>query len=173
MSFPYAKEIENFLKNNIPNYSNYKIYLNGDQIFKEYRDKIPTNKKGFDLIEDVEYFKIDIKNRPAAFGWVGVRKDNLGSILKSEKVSGIRVRVGNLLIGDGHLLDNCFRETRFNSYNIGEIYVNYPDLIPNARRDDFIDNDTKTLFYDAIERKIGLPISKKIRLRSLQSSKDE
>src|SRR5208282_3785072 len=59
---------------------------------------------------------------------------------------------------------------RFNSYVTGEVHVECGDLIPNSRRDDFVDNITKGQFYNAIERAIGLPISKEIRLRSRLSS---
>lgn len=101
---------------------------------------------------------------------VWAQKNLLGSIKRGEGYSGIRVRVGNILIGDGHLLDRCFREERFNSYMIGEIYVFSSNLIPNSRRDDFIDNETKTLFYNEIEKEVGLPISKEIRLISRVTS---
>jgi hypothetical protein len=124
-------------------------------------------KGGADIIENVRFFKIKGKNEePLAYGWYGCRKDLLGSIKRGEGYCGIRVRVGNILIGDAHLLDRCFREDRFNSYTIGEIHVDSPNLIPNSRRDDFIDNETKTLFYNAIEKEVGLPISKEIRFIS-------
>jgi hypothetical protein len=70
------------------------------------------------------------------------------------------------MIGDEHLLDSCFREPRFNSYAVGEVHIECDWLIPNSRRDDFIDNETKNVFYNAVEKDIGLPISKEIRLRS-------
>jgi hypothetical protein len=48
--------------------------------------------------------------------------------------------------------------------------VEHEGLMPNSRRDDFVDNKDKGFFYNAVERKIGLPISKEIRLRSRQKS---
>ena len=110
-------------------------------------------KSGGDIIEDVKFFKIKGENEePLAYGWYGCRKDLLGSIKRGEAYSGIRVRMGNILIGDGHLLDRCFREDRFNGYMISEIHASSPDLIPNSRRDDFIDNETKT-FILQLDRK--------------------
>jgi hypothetical protein len=70
------------------------------------------------------------------------------------------------MIGDDHLLDSCFREPRFNSYALGEIHIEWEGLIPNSRRDDFVDNRSKNIFYNAVEKEIGLPISKEIRLKS-------
>ena len=105
-----------------------------------------------------------------AYGWYGKRSKLLGSIKPSDGVSGIRVKAGNITIGGERLLDGCFRENRFNGYVTGEIHVISPRLIPNSRRDDFVDNKEKTLFYNAVEREIGLPISREIRLRSRLNS---
>ena len=74
------------------------------------------------------------------------------------------------MIGDQHLLDRCFREARFNGYVVGEIHVSDSGLVPNSRRDDFVDNKLKNLFYNEVEKIIGLPMSKEIRLRSRMKS---
>lgn len=167
--FAHGNNIDKYLRENLSSYSSYDIVLNGNNIYKPYRYNIKTSMKkgGTDIIENIRFFKIKGKNEEAlAYGWYGSRKDFLGSIKRGEGYSGIRVRVGNILIGDAHLLDRCFRENRFNSYAIGEIHVDSPNLIPNSRRDDFIDNETKTLFYNAVEKEMGVPVSKEIRLMS-------
>lgn len=174
--FSHGGIIDKFLRENLRYYKSYDIILNDNKIYKPYRSDIKTSMKkgGTDIIENVKLFKIKGKNEePLAYGWYGSRKDLLGSIKRGEGYSGIRVRVGNILIGDAHLLDRCFREDRFNSYTIGEIHVDSPNLIPNSRRDDFIDNETKTIFYNAIEKEVGLPISKEIRYFSRVNSKPE
>jgi len=168
--FSYSNKINDFFNKHLSHYGKYEIFLNGESVYKPYQNKVKITKKGYDDVIDVETFKIKIKEKIAAVGWYGIRRDLLGAIAKGNGDSGIRVRVGNILIGDAHLLDNCFREPRFNSYIIGEVHVDSPDLIPNSRRDDFVDNEIKTLFYNAIERKIGLPVSKEIRLRSRLNS---
>jgi hypothetical protein len=171
--FSYSKEIEKFLMANLNHYSKYNIMLNGKPIYKPYSNKVKLTKKGFDHIDGIRFFEIKInEDSTVAYGWYGVRRNFLGSIIKGDKSSGIRVRAGNIQIGDEHLLDGCFREARFNSYVTGEIYVDSPTLIPNSRRDDFVDNKVKTEFYNSIEREIGLPISKEIRLRSRIGSKN-
>lgn len=164
--FSYGREIDRYLSSKLSHYGKYEIMVNGDPVYKPYRDKVKVTKKGFDYIEDINLLEIKIRGRAVAFGWYGQRRVLLGAMAKGQKGSSIRVRQGNLLIGDQHLLDVCFREPRFNSYMIGEIHVDCPDLLPNSRRDDFVDNEAKTLFYNAIEKEIGLPISKEIRLRS-------
>ena len=169
-SFSNGKIIDQHLSNCLSFHKTYDISLNGNKIYKPYRDVINTSLKnggGADTIKAINFFEINDRNdQPLGYGWYGLREHLLGAIKKGEKYSGIRVRVGNILIGDSHLLDKCFREERFNSYIIGEIYVDSPQLIPNSRRDDFIDNDVKTHFYNSIEKTVGLPLSKEIRLRS-------
>ena len=167
--FPQGRLIDEHLIKKLSNYGAYNIVLNGNPIFKPYSDTIKTSEKrgGVDTIKSVRLFDIDInKEKPVAYGWYGERQNLLGSIKKGESYSGIRIRVGNILLGDAHLLDRCFREDRFNSYMMGEIHVDSNMLIPNSRRDDFIDNSAKTFFYNEIEKMIGLPISKEIRLTS-------
>lgn len=82
----------------------------------------------------------------------------------------MRIRVGNIQIGDPHILDSFYRENRFNSYMAGEIHVVSPDLIPNGRRDDFVDNTAKNLLHRAFEYTVGIPASKEIRRRSRNQS---
>ncbi|MCB2168420.1 MAG: ATP-binding protein [Deltaproteobacteria bacterium] len=165
-TFSFGKTISQFLNKKLDRYSTYNIYLNGHKIYKPYKDEIKITKTGYDYISEIKLFEINKENESLAYGWYGSREDLIGAIAKGEKSSGIRVRLGNILMGDEHLLDECFRELRFNSYFIGEIHINSPMLIPNSRRDDFIDNDYKTYFYNAISRKIGLPLSKEVRKRS-------
>ena len=170
--FSYCGEIDAYLSANLSQYGRYDITLNGEAIYKPYGDFVKITKGGTDYIDSVKFFEIKLDEDVAVgYGWYGERRDLLGSIRKGEACSGIRVRVGNILLGDAHLIDSCFREQRFNSYVIGEVHVNSPLLIPNSRRDNFVDNESKTRFYNAIEREIGLPISKEIRVRSRLSSK--
>ena len=168
-----TSEINGYLSSNLKSFSHYDIILNGEPVFKPYRDLVKLTSKGHDVIIGFEPFEIKIGEVTVAYGWLGKRRDLLGAITRGDLSSGIRVRDGNIQIGDSHLLDGCFRESRFNSYMIGEIHVDYAELIPNSRRDDFIDNETKGLFYDAVEREIGLRISKGIRLNSRFKSKKE
>lgn len=166
-NFSFAQKITKFLSENLNQYDEYNIRLNGSPVFRPYSDLVKvTNKGGDDLIEDVELLKLEVNGSPIAFGWYGKRIDLLGAISKGTGIGGVRVKVGNITIGDEHLLDKCYRENRFNSYIAGEIHVQSPELIPNSRRDDFIDNEMKNLFYNVLERDLGLPLSKEVRQRS-------
>lgn len=164
--FGFHKKLNHFLLSNVSNYGTYKIYVNNKRIYKPYCDTVKITKGGYDSIIGIELVKIYIGSEIAAFGWYGKRSEFIGSIIKGDNSSGLTVRVGNILLGDSHLLDFCFREDRFNSYIIGELHVVHPHLIPNSRRDDFVDNDAKTKFYNEVSKVVGIPISKEIRLRS-------
>ncbi|MDB9823104.1 hypothetical protein OAC89_05320 [Deltaproteobacteria bacterium] len=164
--FEYTNDIKNYLSIKIPNFVEMKIKLNGKQIFKPYKNNIKSTNKRVDTITGIKFFDINTEEGMIASGWYGDRKNLIGAINRGEGISGIRVRDGNIMIGDEHILDGCFREVRFNGYVFGEIHINSSKLIPNSRRDDFIDNQTKTEFYNMVDRDIGLPLSKEIRLRS-------
>jgi molecular chaperone HtpG len=169
--FTYAPLIDEFLSARLSGYGQYNISLNGKPILKPYRDTVSVSKGTGDHIDGIEFFEIENgKERPFAFGWYGQRRELLGAIARGDDSSGVRVRVGNIQIGDAHFLDSCYREPRFNSYVAGEVHVDCRELIPNSRRDDFVDNMKKGLFYNLIEKKIGLPISKEIRSRSRMAS---
>lgn len=173
IEFKYANELSNYLSMKIPNYVEMKIKLNGKQIFKPYKNSIKSTNKKTDSIIGIVFFDIITSEGMIASGWYGKRKNLIGAINRGEHVSGIRVRDGNIMIGNEHILDGCFREARFNSYVLGEVHINSSKLIPNSRRDDFVDNQTKTEFYNMIDRDIGLPLSKEIRLRSRLKSQGQ
>lgn len=72
----------------------------------------------------------------AALGWVA-HHDYEGAIHPSTRVRGLRVRAGNVQIGDGGVLADVFPEQRFDSWTVGEIHILDPRIVPNGRRDDF------------------------------------
>jgi molecular chaperone HtpG len=55
------------------------------------------------------------------------------------KERGIRLRKSNIQIGLENRLDEFHKEDLGNRYFIGEVYAINKELIPNARRDFFID----------------------------------
>jgi hypothetical protein len=165
--FTFAPYITNYLKKNLDHFCEYQILLNGEAVYQSYKNIVrTTSKNSDDCIEGIETFEIKPNGKVIAFGWHAKRRNLLGAIHKGDKFSGIRVKVGNIMIGDQHLLDRCFREIRFNGYVFGEIHICDEGLVPNSRRDDFVDNKLKNLFYNEVEKVVGVPISKEIRLRS-------
>lgn len=82
--------------------------------------------------------------------------------ITDNSIKGIRVRQGNILIGDKSTCSSYFKEERFNGWIIGELHVLDPEMIVNSRRDDFEKNDA---YYELIKmfEKWTISISKDIR----------
>jgi hypothetical protein len=121
----------------LKDYRCYNIILNGRKIYRPYRNEFSLSKERKDTIRDIEYFSfVDEKGAPLALGWNAVT-GFLASLPTSNLMRGIRVRQGNIEIGDDHFLKDIFKEERFASWVIGEIHVCDGKLKPNARRDGY------------------------------------
>ena len=118
----------------------YNIFLNDDQLFKEYTTGFKTgrgNSKGYDEIFDIKFEEFrDINNNLIAWLWFGISKFK-GAIEEKCLMRGIRMRKGNIQIGDENTLRRFFTESRGNSYFIGELFCISNELIPNSQRDYF------------------------------------
>lgn len=163
--FRYAKMIEEKLKERVPSHIAYNICVNGEQIFKPYVDKVSIYKNRQEEIKSINFIDLSYDDKTLGFGWIA-ELDLLGIIHSSNFVDGMRLRSGNILVGDKNLLSGFFREKRFNNYLIGEVHTICDNLILNSRRDDFEDNDYKEALYCSFAREVGLPFSQKIRVTS-------
>jgi molecular chaperone HtpG len=122
----------------------YPIYVNNNQIFKSYTTSIyegeKNNKKKIDKIDQLEFFEnFDSKNQLISWGWFGI-SSFIKQIPKINDARGIRLRKGNIQIGMDDCLVKLFKEPRGSFYFFGEIFATSPQLIPNARRDYFLEN---------------------------------
>jgi len=169
--FSFSNEIDGILKEKIPKYKNYNIFLNGEKIYKPYSDSVFIRGKIKDKISKIEYIELKSVFGDLALAWIAKLK-LYGSITSSCLVDGIRVRSGNILIGNKHLLDEFFRERRFNSYLVGEIHIKDHRIVPNSRRDGFEDNEFREELYDSFIKNIGLPYSRRIRQESIKRSEE-
>jgi molecular chaperone HtpG len=52
----------------------------------------------------------------------------------------LRVRSGNIQVGDDRLFEDLFPEPRFNAWSVGEVHVVDQRIMPNGRRDHFEQN---------------------------------
>ena len=94
--------------------------------------------------------------------------DYAGTVV-DELVKGIRIRSGNILIGNRNTANQYFKEERFNGWLVGELFLVDDSLIHNARRDDFEDTpENQALKHDMTEWSSG--ITKEIRRISLDRS---
>ncbi|UOD33721.1 ATP-binding protein [Deferribacteraceae bacterium V6Fe1] len=135
----------------------YNIYINTEQIFKAYTVAIyegeKHNKKRIDDIFDIEFFDIKDKDEQVlCWGWYSI-SSFLKQIPSVNIARGIRLRKGNIQIGDDRQLGRLFKESRGTFYFFGEVHAMSPNLIPNARRDYFTENNVLTLFEKNLKNK--------------------
>jgi len=167
-SFIYSPDLHRFLSENGYEIEEFPIFLGEsnselEPVYKPNRHRFHSdrNKKKNDEILSLRTFQVEIEGELYALGWYGAC-NWLGS-LSEQEISGIRVRKGNILIGDNRTLNIMFKEARFNGWTQGELFVVTDKLIPNARRDDFEQNDAYYKFIDALQEGIGAEITKLIR----------
>lgn len=171
--FYWGKEIKTEFAKSKFSIEEYAIFVGESfetlsQIYKPYKITIGASARAKvekDEIQGVAYFDIKSSNDEIlALGWYG--ELNFYGTIAEEKVSGIRIRQGNILIGDSKTLSPYFLEPRFNNWCVGELYIISEDLIPNARRDGFESNKIFTDFCDYFKKHIGAELGLKIRAAS-------
>ena len=171
-NFGFSQKIETRLKENVPLYKTYSIFVNGEKIYKPYSNILHSPKSKPERIQGIKFFNLVSDFGPLAYGWLG-EIDLRGTIDPSLLVDGLRVRSGNILIGDKYLLSGFFREKRFSNYLIGEVHIINSALVLNSRRDDFEDGALKDSFYASFVREIGAPYSREIRRLSSVRSEEK
>ena len=131
----------------------YPIYINNEQIFKQYRTRIYASGKVHDEIMSID-FKDFYDESDNLLGWMWFGLSSFNGQIKSENIQrGIRLRKGNIQIGSSRALrdQRLFPDPRANEYFIGEVFAIHPDLIPNARRDYFNENTVRTTFESQLK----------------------
>lgn len=166
--FVYSPDLHRFLSESGYDIEEFPIFIGKssnelEPVYKPNRHRYHSdrNKKKNDEILALRTFSVVIDDELYALGWYGVC-NWLGSLSEHE-ISGVRVRKGNILIGDNHTLNGIFKEARFNGWTQGELFVVTDKLIPNARRDDFEQNEAYFKLMDALKDGIGSEITKAIQ----------
>lgn len=140
-----------------------------DSICKPYKNKILADRirKINDSISDINFVPFYSGEKVTAMLWYA-ETNFLGTVLDKD-IKGIRIRQGNILIGDENTLRKCYKEERFNSWMVGELLVFNEDIIPNTRRDDYEKNSAyKELLSQFTEW--ANEMSRQIRHRSYERS---
>ncbi len=170
--FIYVSQLHGFLSENGYTLEEFPIFVGESEadlvpLYKPNRSRFHSdrNKMKADDITKMMYFDVTINGELYALGWYG----DCGwyGSLSEREITGLRVRKGNILIGDSKTLNGIFREARFNGWTQGEIFILTDKLIPNARRDDFEQNQYYFDFLAALREGIGLDITHAIREASL------
>lgn len=170
--FIWGKEIVKRLKKEGLEIGVYNISLEygtkSTHIYKPYKDEfvVDKGKNITDTVQDIAILKIpNDSNTLTAIGWLA-KTNYMGSIY-DKTVKGIRLRKGNILIGDHQTLNVVFKDARFNGWSIGEIFAIDKLLVPNARRDNFEKNPAYFSLFEQLMT-IAAGITKDIRAASLK-----
>lgn len=166
--FLYTSQLKSFLSDNGYTVEEFPIFVGENEsdlepVYKPNKSRFRADrgKRTADEITNMVYFDITVDGVLYALGWYG----NCGwyGFLSDKELSGFRVRKGNILIGDSRTMNAIFKEARFNGWTQGEIFIVSDELIPNARRDDFEQNDAYYKFIDALSNGVGMEIARTIR----------
>jgi len=168
--FHSGQLIDDELVDHVKSYRTYRIFVNGQQIHKPYGDVVSLSKGSGEPVKKISFVELKGESGILGFSWLG-ELSLQGTVSASTGMDSLRLRYGNILIGNKDTLSGFFRERRFNNYLVGEIHVCGGGLIPNSRRDDFEDSNARDELYDAFIREIGIPLSRKIRYLSSERSK--
>jgi len=148
-SFPYAGVFDKWLREHNITIPKVSIIINAGtinyQIFKPYRKITYTTKR--------ERHKIHVKGirfspddaSPESLFWGWYAETNCPGTFGDDMVAGFRLRKANIGIGMAEPMTEIFSTAsesyaRLNKYFMGEIHIQDPNVIPNARRDGFEDS---------------------------------
>ncbi len=163
--FPYAKKVESHLSE-LDGYRAYDIRLNGMEVVRPHSQVFPISGAQQDEIHDVELFDVKRPNGDViGKGWYACTNYQ-ASLPPSVSMRGIRLRQGNIEVGDEYSLAEAFSERRFATWHIGEIHFNYA-MKANARRDGFEQTPDYETFLEHATR-LGKHLSNLCRTSSKQ-----
>lgn len=171
--FSFAGKIEGALAKHVA-LGNVGIFINRspEQVYRPHRDLFVARKGHEDRYLDVDILEIPGSDgRLAAIGWIA-QHGYCGAISTDGDVAGLRLRCGNIQVGEGDLLNDLFLEPRFNSWAIGEIHVLDERILPNGRRDHF---EQSVHFNDLVGHlgPVAMNVSRLCRLSSIQRNRNK
>lgn len=125
--------------------SEYNIFIESEekiQLYKNYSDSFLADRvrKSEDKIEDIEE-KVFKDNNGEVLAILWFAKTGYSGTIQNDTVKGIRLRKGNIQLGERTVLNSFFKDERFNGWLIGELHIVSTKLIPNARRDNLEKTD--------------------------------
>lgn len=174
-SFSWAKVIHSEMKKHVRPVPEYRLLLEAQgrkaEIIKEYQDTFLLNRQtgATDQIQEIAFFPlINRKGDKIGCAWYGI-SSFIGTIIGKE-IKGLRLRSGNILIGDHTTLNSAFKDSRFNGWVVGEVFIDSAEYVPNARRDDFEHNEAYYVLFEQLQS-LAAEITKAIRTASVKRNK--
>ena|SRR5271157_1616982 len=168
--FSHAEKVEEYFSD-VAGYKNYRLTINGKSVVRPYTDEIQISSNVDDRIRDVKLFELPGVHKPLARGWYAIM-DYRGSLPPSVAMRGIRVRQGNIEVGNEFFLSPLYLERRFATWTIGEIQVWDHNIRPNARRDGFEQTPEYESFLEQMSA-LGRFLSHSCRRSSGQRSRTQ
>jgi len=148
------------------------IYVTGIEgpLRRPHSDEFAVRQREADRFQTIDQIVVKgLDGGTAALGWIA-HHGYTGAIPAAAGFKGLRVRCGDLQIGDDRLFEEIFLEPRFNAWTVGEIHVIDARIIPNGRRDHFEQNGH---FQNLLSQlaPVGREISKRCRASSIQRNR--
>lgn len=140
-AFKFGREIASALKANVE-LGDLRVTISGldEPVYRPFRDHLDVGNDVPDTYVDVQFFHLTgMDGAPSAICWL-LHHSYAGAIPQASLVKGLRLRVGNIQVGDHLLLEELFTESRFGGWVVGEVHVIDKRIIPNGRRDHFEQN---------------------------------
>ena len=137
--FPFASEVEDlFDQDNRPLALEVVLEGENEPVRRPHGSVLKFSEERTDRFLKLEPLRIPGTDGggDAAIGWIA-HSSYLGAIPKELGVRGLRVREGNIQIGQEDVFDPLFRDDRFNRWCVGELHVLDARILPNGRRDYF------------------------------------
>jgi molecular chaperone HtpG len=141
----------------------------GAPITRPHRDRISFGASSTEISEVALIELPGADGGLAAVGWFA-HHDYMGAIPAAALVKGVRVRVGNIQVGDETILEQIFPEARFNSWTVGEVHIFDRRIVPNGRRDEFEANAHHANLVNQLSP-IGREVARRCRTSSARRSK--
>jgi hypothetical protein len=164
--FAFGEEIAEVISRHTSS-ANLDIEISGlsGPITRPHSNRIQFSEQIVDTPKDVEFYEVPgTDGGLAAVGWV-IHHGYIGAIPPQALIKGLRLRCGDIQVGEGSILEDLFAEPRFNSWAIGEIHVLDQRIIPNGRRDHFEQN----VHFDNLLNHLA-PVARDISKRCRSSS---
>jgi len=164
--FKYGSQIASRLQSLVP-LGDVAIHINAAEtpLYRPHENVMKVDGHMEARFSELELLEITgIDGGISAVAWV-LHHEYAGALSSRTLVKGIRLRSGNVQIGDNNLLEGLFSEPRFNSWSVGEIHVVDPKVLVNGRRDNF----EQSVHLDNVINQIG-PIAREITRRCRQNS---
>ncbi len=166
---PFRERIEEFLTPYV-DVSGYRIFLNEmpEPIPKPHREEFIYSANYQDHFSDVEFFEVkNDKGEAVVVGWL-LHHSYFGAMKNNPAIHGLRVRSGNMQIGDERILSCIFPEERFNSWTVGELHILDRNVRPNGQRNGLEDTPAFRNIKNKLVPIVGRAIAKRCRENSLK-----